>query len=109
MGAESFISYAKGKTAKEAFHAACEQAAWEDGHGGYTGTIAEKSSFVLIPTPKLGEDFTVEKYVEHVMWGHGESDPTACAIREKVADKWGPAGCFDCGDGRYIFFGYASS
>jgi len=34
---------AKGKTAQEAFDAAVAQARHEYGHGGYTGTIAEKS------------------------------------------------------------------
>jgi hypothetical protein len=45
MGAEQFTCYASGKNAKAAFNAATEDAAWECGHGGYTGTIAEKSDF----------------------------------------------------------------
>lgn len=48
MGASTFITTAKGKTAQEAFRAAREEALHEDGHGGYSGTIAEKSCFVMI-------------------------------------------------------------
>ena len=48
MGAEVFESYAQGATAAEAFHNAVNEAQYLHGHGGYTGTIAEKSSFVLI-------------------------------------------------------------
>lgn len=51
MGAVTFIDSAFAKDAHTAFLAAREQAAWEHGHGGYTGTIAEKPGFVLIPRP----------------------------------------------------------
>ena len=53
MGAQDFTATAKGKTAKEAFSVAVEDAAYENGHGGYTGTIAEKRSF-KIETPPAG-------------------------------------------------------
>jgi hypothetical protein len=52
MGACDFQSIAVGKTAQEAFRAAVEEAAYEHGHGGYTGTIAEKQDFVMIPFDK---------------------------------------------------------
>lgn len=48
MGATTFMIASKGKTAAAAFDAAVERAKWEHGHGGYTGTIAEKHSFVAI-------------------------------------------------------------
>lgn len=51
MGAHAFFTYAFGKTANDAFRAAVEQAQWDYGHGGYTGTIAEKRDFVLLPKP----------------------------------------------------------
>lgn len=51
MGANAFETMSHGKTAREAFHAAAEAAAWECGHGGYTGTIAEKSDFALYTLP----------------------------------------------------------
>jgi hypothetical protein len=42
MGACDFYEVAQGKTAREAFQRAVEDAQYESGHGGYTGTIAEK-------------------------------------------------------------------
>jgi hypothetical protein len=47
MGASTFITTAKGTTAQEAFDAAREEARYEHGHGGYTGTIAEKRTYVM--------------------------------------------------------------
>ena len=54
MGATNFTVTARGKTASEAFDYATENARYENGHGGYTGTIAEKRSFVMV-TPDKGE------------------------------------------------------
>lgn len=51
MGAVDFTSYAWGKTPAEAFNAAVEHAQWEHGHGGYSGTIAEKYSYTLVTLP----------------------------------------------------------
>ncbi len=96
MGADSFIHKASGKNAREAFSAAVEDAAYWHGHGGYTGTIAEKSSFVMIDCP---DDVDPEEYAEKLM---DEDD-------HRIDDKWGPAGCIDLGEGQYLFFGWASS
>jgi hypothetical protein len=52
MGANSFSTAAFGKTPQEAFHAAQDQARYEHGHGGYTGTIAEKYGFEQVALPK---------------------------------------------------------
>ena len=52
MGASEFINVAEGKTADEAFKKLVAQAQWEHGHGGYSGTIAEKQSFVEFARPK---------------------------------------------------------
>jgi hypothetical protein len=94
MGACTFSTVAKGKTAKEAFRAAIEQAQYDHGHGGYSGTIAEKRSFVVLTVPK-GQDA-----VEYAL-----SD-AALAL---VDDKWGPAGCVALGNDKWMFFGWASS
>lgn len=51
MGSTSFITVGYGRTAEEAFCRSSEQALWEWGHNGYTGTIAEKYDFVLAPLP----------------------------------------------------------
>lgn len=52
MGAYEFTAYGFGKTADAAFDQCVQDAQWEHGHGGYTGTIAEKGSFRMLPTPK---------------------------------------------------------
>lgn len=96
MGAETFVSYARGKTAKAAFKAAVEEAQYELGHGGYTGSIAEKDSFVMIDLPEGVDpgDFADKLFTD--------GDP-------RIDDKWGPAGCFKLKDDEYMFFGWASS
>jgi hypothetical protein len=96
MGAESFITSSMGKTADIAFHSAVEEALYECGHGGYTGTIAEKDSYVEIPLPKCTDGFEEANRLVEI------DDP-------RISDKWGPAGCFNLGKGRYLFFGWASS
>jgi len=109
MGSELFIHVAKGKTAQIAFDAAVEEAAYAHGHSGYTGTIAEKESFIEIPLPekfsrtkqKKGE--SLEDYASrYAEWLLGKSD-------DRVDDKWGPAGCLKIKRGSYLFFGWAST
>lgn len=96
MGAQQFVTKAKGKTAKDAFNQAVSDAQYEYGHGGYTGTIAEKHDFVMITVPS---DEKPDEYA----WKLIE------AYDSRIDDKWGPAGCIDCGDGTFLFFGSASS
>ncbi|MET9779195.1 hypothetical protein ABZ023_33955 [Streptomyces sp. NPDC006367] len=48
MGAYDFITPGSGQDVENAFFGAKKEAAWEFGHGGYTGTIAEKRDFVLV-------------------------------------------------------------
>ena len=49
MGAVTFEVLAFGKTADDAFRNAVEDAKDMHGHGGYTGTIAEKSRLKPFP------------------------------------------------------------
>lgn len=51
MGATTFSQHGLGKTPEAAFRAAQEHAAYMHGHGGYTGTLAEKGSYVLFKLP----------------------------------------------------------
>jgi hypothetical protein len=95
MGGCTFTDCNPGKTAKEAFDAAVSDAQYECGHGGYTGTIAEKTSFTEIELPKGREAY---EYAEELI---DNDDP-------RVSDKWGPAGCLKYGDDSYLFFGWAS-
>lgn len=99
MGACEFSATAKGKTARDAFQFARAEAQYESGHGGYTGTIAEKHEFVVVGSaPTIAEAIKV-----------------ADAHQDEVDDKWGPAGCVRVGepgpDGLtlFYFYGWASS
>ena len=96
MGSCDFWTKAEGKTAQEAFNNATETARYESGHGGYTGTIAEKSEFCVVECP-VGVGV-----IEH------------CRSLEESGDfpfddKWGPAGCVALTQGHWLFFGAASS
>ncbi len=125
MGAESFKTYGSGATPQEAFRAAVHQAAYDYGHAGYTGTIAEKHEFTLI-----NDSFeeikrkAAEQGEKLGGWIHKElaqadtPEQKAEAIAEvlmgiddrRVTDKWGPAACIEIEPGKlYLFFGYASS
>lgn len=48
MGSASFYYIAEGRTPEEAFRNAREDALYDYGHAGYTGTIAEKHEFVIL-------------------------------------------------------------
>jgi hypothetical protein len=95
MGACVFTDYSRGKTAYDAFNNAVEAAQYECGHGGYTGTIAEKSSFVELDVP---EGKSPEDYADQLL---ADDD-------DRIENKWGPAGCVKVKDGQYLFFGWAS-
>lgn len=98
MGAEDFVDYAEGATAEEAFRRMKDAKAWEFGHGGYSGTIAEKHSFVMLSARPLPRQEATA-----LAWQLIEDDD------ERIADKWGPAGCVPVDGGGFLFFGYASS
>lgn len=102
MGASSFRITASGKNAKDAFKAAVDEARHEHGHGRYTGTIAEKSSFVSVTlAPGASWSAAADKMLD-------END-------RRIADKWGPCGCITVGPDPdipgntiFCFFGNAS-
>lgn len=96
MGADNFRVRAKGKTAQEAFLTAVDNARYQHGHGGYTGTIAEKHEFVEVPVPPEFKD-APRDFVRKL------------EDEDRFGDKWGPAGCVKVADGEYVFFGWASS
>ena len=102
MGAEVFFTTMGGETAQEAFNEAVRQACYDYGHSGYTGTIAEKHEFVMIPLP----DGKKASAFARGLINDGD---------ERVDDKWGPAGCIqfdvdsETGRKQFLFFGWASS
>lgn len=99
MGANTFENLAKAESAEAAFRYCVEEAQYDFGHAGYTGTIAEKDSFVLINEPKVNSVDEARALANKLI---DEGD-------ERIDDKWGPAGCIPCGDNLYLFFGWASS
>lgn len=124
MGADNFSVVSAGASADAAFRRAVEHAQWEHGHGGYSGTIAEKRSFTVIGDPPASfepDDYTKE---HGPRWWKGSSDAdirrrayAEQLVEEgdpRVDDKWGPAGAIRLddapdGNGRWLFFGWASS
>lgn len=107
MGADMFMVRQEGKTAREAFDAAVADAQYWYGHGGYSGTIAEKDSFRMISVPEGQEP----SEFAHKLMEEGD---------ERIRDKWGPAGCIELSPAKqdmksgqavkeFLFFGWASS
>ena len=86
MGAAEFCTRAHGKTAKEAFASAVEIARYEVGHGGYTGSIAEKSDFKMVFS-KEGEtpNQCIERCIEDEDHAVEELDFQIEALEAEVA------------------------
>ena len=111
MGAANFSIRRQAQTAAAAFAAACDDAAFQYGHGGYTGTIAEKHSYVCIAVPK---GVTAQDVVDVLMGEAPKPDvksplaPVYARYFADIDDKWGPAGIVADGPGSYILFGWAS-
>jgi hypothetical protein len=81
MGANTFTNYQAGTRLDEAFRDAVTAAAYENGHGGYTGSLAEKSGVTVI-------DRTVRWLTDAEM----TADRLIEAEDDRIRDKWGPAG-----------------
>lgn len=124
MGACEFFVTQKAKSPAEAFKKAVEQAQYDHGHAGYSGTIAEKRTFVLIndsltEVTRRYKTWTPEhdwmRKSAQVLAGLLDADVKAipAALMDmddsRIRDKWGPAGCVKVGKDEYAFFGWASS
>jgi len=96
MGATTFMTRSVGSSAKEAFKKAVTAAREDHGDDGYTGTIAEKESFVMIDVPS---DVEPHAYAEELL----------DEFVARVYEKWGPAGCIRLSQDQFLFFGWASS
>lgn len=103
MGAEVFMDVGRGKTVEKAFNQLVEDARYENGHGGYTGTIAEKTDYKSATSKVFESKQEAFDFAEKLMEdGNHWSD-----------DKWGPAAYVSFKDNKgeicYLFFGWASS
>ncbi|MGX1909385.1 hypothetical protein ACWIID_11020 [Streptomyces phaeochromogenes] len=101
MGALDFYTTATGTDVHTAFNSAREQAEWEYGTSGYTGTIAEKNEVTLLDEPKRSEQDAVGR-AKDLLRG---DDP-------RVSGKYGPAGALPItavdASGAWLFFGVAA-
>ncbi|UQA93672.1 hypothetical protein [Streptomyces halobius] len=101
MGAIEFFTTATGTDLDTAFSTARDEAAWERGHGGYTGAVAEKDEVTLLDEPRRSEAAAMARAEELI-----------CAGDPRIDDKWGPAGALplttDSGEDGWLFFGFAS-
>jgi len=138
VGASEYMNVGKGKTAAEAFNKLVAQAQWEHGHGGYSGTIAEKGSYVEFARPKgmrrdkviaavqalgghalpdalrptinfgLNEDY--QQAIAEVYDGKGGYPLLPIKQMFEIYDsKWGPSLGIELRKGEYLFAGFASS
>jgi len=99
LGGAEFFTEGKGATVDEAFRQAREEAEYDHGHSGYTGTVAEKTEFVLIPDSEWKGKYDPMWYAGKLM----RDDDS------RIDDKWGPAGAIQLDKGRWLFFGRAST
>ena len=123
MGASEYKRVGKGKTAKAAFDRLVEKAQWEHGHGGYSGTIAEKHSMVEFQRPKGMRRATVIQLISDLgrIGFDDDGNPKTDAVQAKYPklpiaamsevyeDKWGPSLAIELAKGEYLFAGFASS
>jgi hypothetical protein len=102
MGASEFFTTSSGENVLVAFRSAVEEAEYEYGHGGYTGTIAEKSEYKsasseVFESREAATEFATQKMDDPEHWCN---------------DKWGPAAyvSFKSKDSKvkFLFFGRAS-
>ncbi|MCW6004303.1 hypothetical protein K1W54_06870 [Micromonospora sp. CPCC 205371] len=81
MGAATFNQYADGSDPDAAFDTARDDARHEHGHGGYTGTLAEKDGYVIITATPMDPEQAQTLAADLI----DRADP-------RIDDKWGPAG-----------------
>jgi len=106
MGAAQFFTVSMGRNPHHAFDRAVEGARHQHGHGGYTGTIAEKDSFKMMGSVGTAHWRKVPGWLERELVsrdGHvGTTRLPGTPIPEKYRvmvrqfadlynDKWGPA------------------
>ena len=110
MGAETFYEITKEKDCSTAFSDLREQACYEHGHGGYTGTIAEKDGYTMSNKPN---DIDADTWIDMIHnFDFQDKEQKHYKILKKdyqiYDDKWGDALCIQLDNG-YIFCGWASS
>lgn len=102
MGACDFThSIDTDKDMQAAFDEAVADARYEYGHGGYTGTLADKDSVILVGEVETWEE---AEELSAVLLGMRDAEED-----ERISDKWGPAGAIKVKGKGWSFIGIASS
>jgi hypothetical protein len=129
MGATNFSTIAVGKTADDAMKAARADALYWNGHGGYSGTIAEKHGCIEFALPAHVSGPRFEETVWQALWERDDAEGArwrgeepapaehlavlvgwlgardAERVLDTARDKWGPAVAVRLGrtaDDRYV-------
>ncbi|MFC6769704.1 hypothetical protein [Natrinema soli] len=87
MGAVTFDTLAFAKTADDAFENAVKDANHMHDHSGYTGTIAEKTTFTVIPESE--HKGRQRRMVARELIEDGD---------KRIRHKRGPAGAINCSE-----------
>jgi len=121
MGATTFETTGKGKTVGEAFQNARDQALWDYGHRGYTGSLAEKDDYVETVLP---DGVEVDEFIGALMdglhmWSVGDeplegkvpdwAPPNWEVLVEVYDSKWGPCVAIKTAPDEWTFCGWAST
>lgn len=95
MGGCDFSNEGKGRNVRDVFHNLVDSAKHEYGHGGYTGSIAEKNGFTIIPQPTQADLREVLKrdleYAERSIQisnadiAKNKASPSACGLQYATA------------------------
>lgn len=105
MGADTFIEIGTGTDVQVVFQELRTAAAYEYGHGGYTGSLAEKDSVIELPVAPFADQAAAVDYAQKLLGDWKGTDPNTALID----DKWGPAGAIRFGTDGWVIFGWASS
>ncbi len=91
MGAFSFENTVMNPDVRKAFDHAHSEAQYQRGHGGYSGTIAEKPGYhILSRTPLAGDelaDFIQKRTGDNDKWGPAFAVPLANVTKGKTTTK----------------------
>lgn len=120
MGSSTYVVTGRGKDVNDAFRSAIEQARWQEGHSGYSGTIAEKSDVVLFEVPKGMTPGQVAQWsLDSEPYRLSDEVPTPfrpfiSSVVRRVDDKYGPSGAVRLTEpdenmiAEFLLFGWAS-
>jgi hypothetical protein len=113
MGANYFRTESAGATVEAAFELARTDAFYEFGHGGYTGSIAEKAGFEEFSFATFDEAREVVRLIHDYEQPENErrekvGEALWDAIDEITQDKWSDCVAIKIDNTRWIFFGWAS-